>query len=351
MAAIFTIGLAVYYYLFLRRPAKNGAVLAVLLWLIFFLLGISGSFIALLDFPKTPFAPNYLSSLVLLLAVVISITGFLRFRASDLKVLFGRIRGQRVLENILIISQFYSIAFFLPFAIDSLTGDPNANRLMLSDKMEVLGSFGMFNTLAGLFSQLFTVSLVLAALRLGPNKEQGRAPRRAIILLFASFSYVIYILAYVGRDGLVFWGMNAAMVFIMFRHHFEARDKRIIYAASIFLIALLALPFIAITAARFFDLDQGGFLSILNYFGSQISNFSDYYTIERPMTFGLQNFPLFYGLGCDVIGATCPMFLDFKEVVFNEYLRQGKEPWLYLLLWYSHCSATKPVSGSRAGNN
>ncbi len=329
MALLFTVGLTVYYFIFLRRPVKNGAILAALLWFVFFLLGLSGTLIALLGVLEPHFPPNYLSSVILLLAVVISVNGFVRFRSQDLRHLFGGIKNRRILENFLIISQFYSMVFFLPFAIASFTGDPNENRLMLSDKQVLLGSYGVFNTLAGLVSHLFTASLVLAILRLGPSKKEGRDPIRAIVLLFSSLSYVIYILAYVGRDGIVFWGMNAAMVFLVFRHHLSIGDKGKLYGLFIFLMALLALPFVVITVSRFFDSDTNGFLSILEYFGSQISNFSDYFVIERPMTFGLQNFSLIYGIGCDFVGATCPTFSDIKEVVFYEYLKQDKAPWLF----------------------
>lgn len=345
MAILFTTGLIAYYFIFLRPLAKKEATLAMLLWFTYFLLGLSASYIQLTELFKPVFEPNYLSVFILLISVVISIAGFSAFRARDLQKLFVETKNRRLIENVLIFSQIYSIAFFLPFAADSFSGNINENRWMLADKMDQLGSYGIFNTLASVGSHLFTASLVLAFLRFGPSEKQGRNIRRGVILLVTSLSYVVYILAYVGRDGVVYWLMNVAMVFLLFRHHITASDKRALgYIISLLMMPLI-LAFIFITMARFVDTEGGAVAGLFDYFGSQINNFSDYFSMERPMTYGVANFPLFAEWGCRLLDLNCLTWTSIKTDVFNAYLEQGKAPWFFAT-YISDFSADFGVVGS-----
>lgn len=329
MAALFATGLWVFYFAVLRRRVHRHSALARLLWLEYLFLALSGIFIAATDVLRPVFDPNYWSTLFLLLCILMSIAGFARFRDQDLAQVFRSIRGQKIIEDFLIVAQFIAIVFFIPFALSSLSGDANENRLQLVDKMEELGSFGLLNTFSGAASQLFSSSLVLAFIRLSSKKGQGRNVGRALALVFCSLSYVIYILAYVGRDGVVYWLMTAIMIFLVFRKHLSQADKRNILAFGSLLVILLLIPFVAITIARFFDADLGGSWSLPEYFGAQIHHFSDYSSIDRPLTFGLANFPMFINAGCSVAGINCDLWPDIKEFIFDQYLAQGKEPWLF----------------------
>lgn len=329
MAAIFTFGLFIYYRLVLRRYSKNGSTLAMLLWSLYVALGLSGTFIALTGGIEPIFEPNYPATLFLLASVIISISGFLLFRTQNISLIFGAIRGQKIIENVLIFSQLCAMAYFLPFAISSLTGDANENRLFLSEKMETMGSFGLLNTLAGAASQLFSSSLVLAFIRLAPKSNQDRDIFRVLLLVFSSLSFVIYILAYVGRDGVVYWLMTAAMIFLIFRNHLDPVDRNKITLVGLLGALIMLIPFGMITVSRFFDADQGAGWSFFEYFGAQIHNFSDYSSIDRPVTYGLQSFPMFVNGGCTVLGLNCPSWVDMKDIVFQQYLDQGKAPWLF----------------------
>lgn len=320
MAILFIFGLFVYYWFVLRRHQKNGSTLAVLLWALYLLLGLSGVFLALTGGIESIFEPNYPSTLVLLVGITLSISGFLSFRARNISQIFGNIRGQQLIENLLILSQLLAIGFFLPFAISSLTGDPNENRLFIEEKMEILGSYGLINTLAGAASQLFGVSLVLAFIRLASKKNQGRNVLRAFFLVFSSLSYVIYIFAYVGRDGVVYWLMTVVALYLVFCSHLDPVDKKRIVVIGLIGAAVLLIPFGMITVSRFFDADQGAGWSFFEYFGAQIHNFSDYSSIDRPVTYGLQSFPMFANGGCAVLGLSCPSWLDVKDIVFQQYL-------------------------------
>jgi len=276
------------------------------------------------------FEPSYPAILFLLLCIVIGISGFLGFRSRDVADLIDSVRGQGLIEAVLLGLQAFSIAFFLPFALGSLQGDAGANRLELSSTIDVLGSYGLTNTIAGMGSHLFAVSLVMAFIRLCQPKGAGYSLPRAVLLVLASLSYVIYILAYVGRDGSIYWLMTALVVFLIFRPHMPAGLRRRIVITGATLGALVLLPIVAITIGRFANSESGLGGGLWDYFGAQINNFSDYSSIDRPMTYGAMNFPLVKGAFCSTLGTVrCENWEDIKPFVFDQYLAQGMAPWLF----------------------
>ena len=329
MAVLFVLGLLACYRIVFRQHLGSRSALAITLWFLYVGLGFSGIFIALTEGIKPIFDPNYVSVFVLLIGINLSIFGFLRFRAKNISQMFGKIHGQRFLENLLIISQLLAIGFFLPFSISSLVGDANENRLLINAKIEVLGSYGLLNTMAGAASQLFSSSLVMAFIRLASKDNQGRSVFRAALLIFCSFSYVIYILAYVGRDGLVYWLMTFIVIYSIFHCHLRIDDRKKIIYFGLFFVIVMSVPFAIITIARFFDVDQGAGWSFFEYFGAQIHNFSDYSSIERPITYGFSSFPVFVSTGCAILGLDCLSWSAIQDSVFHKYLSQGKAPWVF----------------------
>jgi hypothetical protein len=329
MAIIFTFGLIAYYWIVLQRYAKNGSILSVLLWWIYLFLGLSGIFLYVTGGIEPIYEPNYLAASLLLIFILISISGFLQFRTQYISQIFGAMHGQRIIEFFLITSQLFAIIFFFPFALGSMVGDVNENRLHLAEKMEILGSYGLLNTVAGAASQLFSSSLVMAFIRLASKQNQGRSILRALLLIFASSSYIIYILAYVGRDGIVFWLMTVGMIFLVFRPHLDPAIKKQIAFFGTFCAIVLLIPFALITISRFYVADQGAGWSFFEYFGAQIHNFSDYSSIDRPTTLGVANFPMFIAGSCVSLGLICPAWLDIKDMIFQQYLDQGKVPWQF----------------------
>lgn len=312
-----------------RTELVGGPELAKLLWVVYFALGVSAMVIAATDVLGPVYPPNYASALFMLLCVLIAISGFLGFQARDIAQAIATVRWQNWIEAILIGSQLYSTLFFLPFAISSLVGDANENRLDLVSKMEVLGAYGLANTFASAAAQLFGVSLVFAGIRLAQGEGLGRSIPRACLLIVASLSYVVYILAYVGRDGVVYWLMTALAVFLVFRGHISPGLRWKIVVLGTAIGAVIMVPFVAITLARFVDSEYGSAWSILDYFGSQIHNFSDYSSIDRPMTFGTMNFPMFISAACSVAGIDCESRDSLMEFVFAQYLDQNMQPWLF----------------------
>lgn len=330
MSVLFCLGLLAYYVVFLRKRSGGRSGLALLLWLTYFGLGCAALLGALTGSLDTVFDPSYSATLFLLLCVVIGISGFLGFRSRDVRDVIAMVPGQGLIEVALIALQAFSIAFFLPFALGSLQGDAGANRLELSSTIDVLGSYGLTNTIAGMGAHLFAVSLVMAFIRLCQPRGEGYSLPRAAMLVFASLSYVIYILAYVGRDGSIYWLMTAMLVFIIFYGQIPAQLRRRIVVLGAFMGGLVLLPIVVITIGRFANSETGLGGGIWEYFGAQIDNFSDYSSIERPVTYGAMNFPLIKGTICSILGTIrCENWEDVKPFIFDQYLYQGMAPWLF----------------------
>lgn len=329
-AALFCLGLLAYYFVFLRKKPGGPSPLARMLWLTYFALGCAALLGTLTGSLDSIFDPSYSATLFLLLCILIGISGFLGFRTHDVGDVIVMVRGQGPIEVVLIGLQTFSIAFFLPFALGSLQGDAGANRLELSSTIDALSAYGMTNTIAGMGSHLFAVSLVMAFIRLCQPRGEGYSLPRAVLLVFASLSYVIYILAYVGRDGSIYWLMTALLVFIIFRAQMPPSMRRRIAVLGASLGALVLLPIVAITIARFANSESGLGGGLWEYFGAQINNFSDYSTIERPVTYGAMNFPLIKGAFCSTFGnIRCETWEDVKPFIFDQYLAQGMAPWLF----------------------
>lgn len=330
MGALFCVSLIAYYAAFLRQSNRSTSVLAHLLWATYLALGASALFIGLTDVLRPIFSPNYLGIAYLSICICIGITGFIGFRSRDVVNVINTMRHQELIESILIVAQFLSIAFFLPFALTSLDGDTNFNRLNLTSASQKLASYGLVNTFAGMASHLFAVSIVMAFIRLTQPREQGGSLVRAVLLLAASLSYVVYIFAYVGRDGVVYWLMTACAIFLIFRAQFPLGRLRLVIGTGLVLTGALLVPLTAITISRFSTSGVGAVWSVLEYFGSQIHNFSDFSNINRPTTKGAMNFPLFQQNICLILSIQdCPSWLDIKFSVFDQYISQGKEPWLF----------------------
>jgi oligosaccharide repeat unit polymerase len=329
LAALFCFSLLAFYFLFLRKRNRLENPLALSLWLVYFALGCAGIAIAVTNTETSIFDPNYFSALFLSLCIVIGITGFLGFRSRDLNEVLTDIRGQKFIEMVLVGIQSLAILFFLPFAFSSLEGDANINRLDVSNKAFLLGTYGLINTFASMASHLFPVSLVMAFIRLSQSKDRGGSVLPAVLLALSSLSYVVYVLAYVGRDGVVYWIMTAGVIFLMFRSYLPEKRRRQVVIGGSTVVAFIIIPLAIITVARFAGSDVGVGQSILDYFGSQIQTFSDFSSINRPKTYGVMNFPIFMDAACSTFMSGCEKWEYIKIYVFDQYLVQGKAPWLF----------------------
>jgi hypothetical protein len=329
VSAIFTILMLGYYLVILRRRHIQNSVLAFALWGLYFLLGLAAILGEASGSISPVFSINIAAPIALFSIVAAFTSAFLCFDGHRLQSLQTKFPWQRGVENGLIAIQVYSIAFFLPFVIDSLSGDPHLNRLYIDDKMAAMGELGLLNTVASAGAHLFVPSMVFALLRISPTEEQGRNVGRAVFLFLCSLSYVFYVLAYVGRDGVVYWSMMAALLIALFWPYFLRQDKVRVIRLGGLIFLVIFIPFANISVARFWDVDQGGISPFFEYFGAQLVNFSDYSSMDRPVTYGAMSLPLFYEKVCLLVTTNCEPWSEIRLFVFEDYLLQGKAPWLF----------------------
>jgi oligosaccharide repeat unit polymerase len=327
MALIFLTLFGLYYLLVQRRGRAGSNVLSKILVYLYLALGLSAVFIEFTGISRGIYPPNYLSAAFLAVCILIVISGFRGFRSEYIPQVIANVRGQRIIENVLIVIQLAATLFFLPIAASNFSSDIAAGRSDLTSVTDLLSVYGLLNTFASAACQLFNVALVFAFIRLAQPDHPGKWPRVGLLLL-SSFSYVIYILAYIGRDGVIYWVMTTLALFVVFSPHLSRRIRFYSVTAIQVIIALMMIPFLIITFARFGN-TEFAYAGLFEYFGSQIQNFSDYSTIVRPETNGLQSFPMFYGWVCEPFGSRCENWEDIRTSVFAVYLDQGKEPWLF----------------------
>ncbi len=195
----------------------------------------------------------------------------------------------RRLETFQIVTSVAALVFFLPLAINALSGDVSANRWNIEEIQQNLGSYGLINSFFSLVGNLFVLSILLAFVNLATIGRGGSA-RRAKILLILSSVNIVYVFAYVGRDGLVYWMLSFVFLYLLFRDFMPAAEKTKVKRMARIIAVPAVIGFSLITQSRFADQDKSVLSWLFIYAGSQIFNFNDQYLVNAPPTRGLVYF-------------------------------------------------------------
>ena len=251
------------------------------------ILELSGKF-------KSVFPINFEPMTYLSISFFIIFWGFIGFRDQKFTTIqIDNMYFYRVLETFLLIGGLLAILFFLPFAYAGLAGDVDLNRFTIQYLGgSKLGSFGIVNSIFTLLANLFILNQVCSFINFIPRNGR-RNVFKAYLLLISSFSYVVYIFAYVGRDGVVFWLMSYLFCYLLFRDFLARDDLKKLKLFFTLTLTILLIPFCIITIARFSILEGGVGWWILNYGGQQLKNFNDHYLILESLAYGRLGFPVF----------------------------------------------------------
>lgn len=259
--------------------------------------------------------------------IILTLVGFSPYK--DYKIHSIKIDNTRLLnllEQFLLYSSIFSILFFLPLAFKAFHGDINQNRLNLKETIEGLSEYGLINSFASLFANLFMLTQMFFFLNLIPNNGLIKR-RKSIIMLFASMSYIIYVLAYVGRDGVAFWFMSFIFQYLFFKNFIDFDIKKTIKKQVLVFALIMTIPFILMTFSRFAESPLGVYFEIINYMGQQLINFNDQFSIHAPLQMGNANFPEFANF-FRFIGFDIPMRTGSDEL--NSYfLAYDVKPWTF----------------------
>lgn len=188
---------------------------------------------------------------------------------------------------------------------------------------------GLVNTIASVSASLYVFVLLLFFIYCTiPSSKALR-----VILLLSSLSEPLHILAYVGRDGVVFWFFSFIFLFAFFRPYMEPGSKKFFKRIFIVAASVMLIPFLLITFSRF---GSGGissaFNSIVNYWGQGYIQGVLFMGIDNPPITHGGSFPLFWEItgfhhtstlqGMTQIGEWRSWF--FGTIVTSLYLNFGK---------------------------
>jgi len=150
---------------------------------------------------------------------------------------------------------------------------------------------------------------------------------KASLMLISSLSFVVYVLAYAGRDGVVYWLMSYVFCFLLFRNFLAIHDLKRIKQFFVLVFAILMIPFSLISVSRFSEMTGGTLFWIINYAGQQLRNFSNHYQIEAPLQYGKHSVPIIYDF-LKVVGFDTSTKVD-TDIFFSYFLIEGVEPWVF----------------------
>lgn len=192
-------------------------------------------------------------------------------------------------STIIIILSFYSIIFYSQTVIGIFSyGDLGYLRdARYSEGGEYFES-GLMNTIASVSASLYVFALLLFFI----YASLGVDPKRRKLLLLSSLSEPIHIMAFVGRDGVVFWLFSFVFFFLIFKPYLNKSYIKVNKKKIILLFIALMVPFLAITSGRFEDSDSGVGGSIISYMGHSFVYGPLFFNLENPPYIHLSSFPL-----------------------------------------------------------
>lgn len=240
------------------------------------------------------------------------------------RIIINNINYYLLIEIGLIFLGLASLIFFSPVAATKFLGDIAENRIDISAGNNQLAAYGLINSILSFASNMFIFSLLFFFLRLAMDGTR-RNRIYALLNLFSSFSFIVYVFAYAGRDGIVLWLFSFFMVFFLVRKYLPPQEKLKIRNIIIGVILLLMIPFFIISSARFSGREGGLMVQIIAYFGQQIVNFNDIFQVDIPEINIAGVFPLLMDLVA-VFGLKDVYYVDN----FNDhFLTEGVKPWVF----------------------
>ena len=193
----------------------------------------------------------------------------------------------------ILIGSLVSLAFFLPQLAILFEGDLSDSRNSIYESSQILGVFGL---LMAFFAQCYPLTIL--GFFYGAISKDTFYSKYKWLFLLASLSYIIRVLAYVGRDGPIFYAFCFIAFYSFFRHFMEERFIKLIklFGVAFFFSSLMIL--FGVTMSRFGNNSQNdALISVYDYAGQSIFNFSSLYNSNLEPQYGFHNFSLPFKLG------------------------------------------------------
>lgn len=273
---------------------------------------------------------------MLYLSVCLIVTFYGIFPYSDNRIEVLKIDNWKLLKRLewfQILTSSAAIIFYLPFAISGLSGNVADNRQNIQSMGNGLQEYGLLNSFFTIIGNLFVLSIVLSLINFA-TVGRGGSRLRGKILLLLSGVYIIYVLAYIGRDSFVYWLLTFLFIYLLLKDFIPRSEQKNIRKIFGAIAASAFIPFIVITFARF----SGGnafapsdsnsvLFSIFDYAGQQIFNFNDQYMVDAIPRLGLINFGQIIGGVSSLLGLPFQV-LDMADY-YSDYTQSGAIAWRF----------------------
>ncbi len=326
---MFYIPILTIIFIFIFYQKKNGKKFGAvsLLTSAYVIMAMSSLILALVYNLDNEYELQLLPMVYFSLSLAIGFFGFIGYRdRSTVAIVIENRNVLRWLESVLIAGSLAAILFFSPFAIQAMTGDIHENRLKIAsgEASTMFESFPLFNSIASIFGNFFVLTMLLAFIELSLI-GRGGSKVKALILFFLSGVYVVYVLAYVGRDGFVYWLLTFAFLYFLFKDYIPKKERSLLLKQSAIILFPAGIAFIMITFSRFSE--SGIILSLLKYSGAQIFDFNSLYLSEFPTAGGHLGFQQAFDLMARIF------FLEFESFDRNDWYTTFKHedaiPWKF----------------------
>ena len=266
---------------------------------------------------------NYLEgSIVFCFLIVVYIVPFLSFRDDQVKtILLPNKKFLFIFSVIICLLSLFSVMYFISTSIKALTtSDIGDARIDMVQNGKTLVSKTILNTIAGTAASFYQIPIFLFFIYEILNQHKVLK----WLLFTSSFSYILFVLSFFGRDGILFWFLSFLGIMGFFYPFIKNNFKKKVKFYLMFFVIIGGSFFMIISFSRF---GEETFSSILGYIGQGFPNFCLFYKVHIPIDYGNSTFPLFRSL----FGLTDKFDFEFqsyllelggtKSTVFGTFLK------------------------------
>lgn len=228
-----------------------------------------------------------------LLFLFLFLSPFCFFNESKIqKIVLPNLRVLNIVSTVLIILSVFSLVYNFRSVITVFSsGDLNAARLSVAagNRSDYVES-GLLNTISSVSASLYSFVLLLFFIYyiIGGHKV------RTLLLLISSTSNIVYVLTFVGRDGVVFWLFNMLFFLFFFKDYLRKKQLKALRVGLSFMALIALLPFLLISVSRFSSRIAGTGGGMVSYFGQAPANYVMYYRVaDKHYSYGV-SFPLYW---------------------------------------------------------
>ena len=317
---------AFWWTVLLKMIKKKGFTSSTFLISIYTLSFLCSVLLIILEFQqKNPKIDNYFGGyLFLTVSLWLYLYPFIEINDSNFEYL--RIPSKKIIKCISVIlsvCSIYSIVFYLPVAYKMIAVDiaDIANvRSMVTTVNHPFIEPSIKNGLDKLFAFLYNLQLTLFFINLIIDRKIRFF---SWVILFSSLSYPVFVLAFMGRDGIVFWIFSFIFSFLLFRKYLHGGILKTLKKITVVIFSFFLFFFLIISVGRFLVANEDAmqlFESLLSYIGQGPINFAEYYYIPNMISDGGQS--LFLPLVKDVD-------LNYKNQIDSLLYNYDIVPWIF----------------------